>query len=59
MDKSLVERSLKLILGKSPDIGEYDDMSQVLMFTKPDEVTSLIDELLDKYNKLDKGEGKI
>lgn len=48
LDKSSVEKALKLILQKTPDIGRYDPMAQVLMFNKPEEVLQLLNSIIDK-----------
>jgi len=48
-EKELTESALKFVLQRSPDIGKYDSMSQVLKFSKPEEAHSMIDNLLQSY----------
>ncbi|MBA7556481.1 hypothetical protein ES705_49190 [subsurface metagenome] len=51
MDKEDTEESLIHVLKKHPKIGKYDKMSQVLVFSKPDEISNLIDKLLKQYEQ--------
>ena len=45
------EEILVYVLQKHPQIGKYDEMSQMLKFSKPDDVSELIDKLLKKYEE--------
>lgn len=49
LEKQQTEDALNFLLAKSPELGKYDSMAQVLMFSKPTEVGKLIDSLLKKY----------
>ncbi len=45
------EEALNFVLRKEPKLGKYDEMSQVLKFSQPDDIPNLIDNLLKEYSK--------
>jgi len=51
MKKEITEETLLYLLRKYPKIGKYDEMSQMLRFAKPEDVTNLIDKLLKLYDE--------
>lgn len=50
LEKRMTEDALKYVLAKTPELGKYDELSQILMFTKPNEVGEMIDSLLKEYD---------